>query len=132
MSIVIEVSVGEFLDKLTILEIKAERIGNLEKLENINKELSKLRETWSSSTFSNINIDDELNELRSINVQLWEIEDEIREKEALQELDDRFIQLARSVYFTNDKRADVKRILNNKLGSALLEEKSYSDYSNAS
>jgi hypothetical protein len=132
MSIEVEVSVGEFLDKLTILEIKADRISNTEKLVNINKELKKLRETWSCSPFSNISIDDELDELRDINMQLWEIEDEIREKEAAQVFDDRFIQLARSVYFTNDKRADMKRILNNKLGSTLLEEKSYSDYSNAS
>jgi hypothetical protein len=132
MSIEVEVSVGEFLDKLTILEIKAERISNPEKLENINKELTKLREIWSCSPFSNTSIDDELDGLRDINMQLWEIEDEIREKEALQEFDDRFIQLARSVYFSNDKRADIKRILNNKFGSTLLEEKSYSDYSNAS
>ena len=132
MSIEVEVSAGEFLDKLTILEIKADRINNPEKLENITKELTILREIWTCSPLSNISINDELDELRIINEQLWEIEDDIREKEASQEFDDRFIQLARSVYFTNDKRADIKRILNNKLGSTLLEEKSYSDYSNAS
>ena len=131
MSIDVEVSLGEFLDKLTILEIKSERISDPAKLDNINKELSKLRETWSSSPYSNATIDDELNKLRDINKQLWDIEDEIRDKEAQQEFDDRFIQLARAVYFSNDKRSEIKRVLNTKLGSTLLEEKSYSDYSNA-
>jgi hypothetical protein len=131
MSIDVEVSLGEFLDKLTILEIKSERISDPAKLDNINKELSKLRETWSSSPYSNATIDDELDKLRDINKQLWDIEDEIRDKEAQQEFDDRFIQLARAVYFSNDKRSEIKRVLNTKLGSTLLEEKSYSDYSNA-
>jgi hypothetical protein len=131
MSIDVEVSLGEFLDKLTILEIKSERISDPAKLDNINKELSKLRETWSSSPYSNATIDDELDKLRDINKQLWDIEDEIRDKEAQQEFDDRFIQLARAVYFSNDKRSEIKRVLNAKLGSTLLEEKSYSDYSNA-
>ncbi|MEE8320708.1 MAG: DUF6165 family protein [Gammaproteobacteria bacterium] len=131
MSIDVEVSLGEFLDKLTILEIKSERISDPAKLDNINKELSKLRETWSSSPYSNATIDDELDRLRDINKQLWDIEDEIRGKEAQQEFDDRFIKLARAVYFTNDKRSEIKRVLNTKLGSTLLEEKSYSDYSNA-
>lgn len=132
MSIDVEVSLGEFLDKITILEIKAERISDPAKLGNINKELSKLRETWSSSPYSKASIDNELDKLRDINKQLWDIEDEIRDKEAQQEFDDRFIELARSVYFTNDKRSEIKRVLNTKLGSTLLEEKSYSDYSNAS
>jgi len=131
MSIDVEVSLGEFLDKITILEIKAERISDPAKLDNIIKELSKLRETWSSSPYSNASIDNEIDKLRDINKQLWDIEDEIREKEAQQEFDDRFIELARAVYFTNDKRSEIKRILNTKLGSTLLEEKSYSDYSNA-
>ncbi|OGT35289.1 MAG: hypothetical protein A2W28_08400 [Gammaproteobacteria bacterium RBG_16_51_14] len=132
MSIAVEISLGEFLDKLTILEIKSERINDQEKLININTELSRLREIWSCSPYTDTTIDNELDALRGINTRLWEIEDEIREKEARQEFDSRFVELARSVYFSNDKRAEIKRALNIKLGSALHEEKSYSDYSNAS
>jgi len=131
MSINVEVSLGEFLDKITILEIKSERIMDPGKLVNINRELQRLRETWSCSAYSGSEIGKELDALRDINIRLWEIEDEIREKEARQEFDERFIELARSVYFSNDKRAEIKRNLNTKLGSALHEEKSYSDYTNA-
>ena len=131
MSINVEVSLGEFLDKITILEIKSERILDPEKLVNINRELHRLREIWSCSSYSGTDIGKELKALRDINITLWEIEDEIREKEARQEFDERFIELARSVYFSNDKRAEIKRTLNTKLGSALHEEKSYSDYTNA-
>lgn len=131
MSINVEVSLGEFLDKITILEIKSERIVDPEKLVNINKELQRLRDIWSSSAYSDAEITKELDALRGVNLMLWEIEDEIREKEARQEFDARFIELARSVYFSNDKRAEIKRTLNTKLGSALHEEKSYSDYTNA-
>jgi predicted nuclease with TOPRIM domain len=129
VSIKIDLSVGELLDKITILQIKAERITCAEKLENINKELQVLLSHWNASPFSNNDLNEDINELKSINESLWDIEDKIRDKEAEQKFDEEFIELARSVYFTNDKRADVKKTINSKTGSELVEEKSYSDYS---
>ena len=129
MSIQAEVSIGEFLDKLTILQIKSDRITDRMKLENINKELQALLDTWSNSPYADSDVDQELNELRRVNETLWDIEDDIREQESKNAFDDRFIELARAVYQTNDKRADIKKRLNLKLGSDLIEEKSYSDYS---
>ncbi|OGT20637.1 MAG: hypothetical protein A2V90_06710 [Gammaproteobacteria bacterium RBG_16_57_12] len=128
MNLAAEISVGEFLDKITILEIKSGRISDPAKLENINKELSILRRTWADSAFSQGDIAGEIAELKTINEKLWDIEDDIRLKESRQEFDDDFIRLARAVYFINDDRAAVKRKINLKLGSALVEEKSYADY----
>lgn len=129
MSIKIELSVGELLDKISILQIKAERIVDPSKLENINKELDVLMSLWKDSAYSNNNLESETNELKAINEELWAIEDKIRDKERNQVFDKGFIELARAVYITNDKRADIKRIINSKTGSELIEEKSYSDYS---
>lgn len=129
MSIKIELSVGELLDKITILQIKAERINDEAKLENINKELQVLESLWSASPYSQNDLDKETNDLKAINEELWDIEDKIRDKESEQAFDDVFIELARSVYFTNDRRAEIKRVINTKTGSELVEEKSYSDYS---
>tara|TARA_B100001245_G_C22748925_1_gene362799 strand:+ start:83 stop:478 length:396 start_codon:yes stop_codon:yes gene_type:complete len=129
MSIKIELSVGELLDKISILQIKAERIVDPSKLENINKELDVLISLWKDSAYSNNNLESETNELKAINEELWAIEDKIRDKERNQVFDKGFIELARAVYITNDKRADIKRIINSKTGSELIEEKSYSDYS---
>jgi len=129
MSIKIELSVGELLDKISILQIKAERIVDPSKLENINKELDVLMSLWKDSAYSNNNLESETNELKAINEELWAIEDKIRDKERNRVFDKGFIELARAVYITNDKRADIKRIINSKTGSALIEEKSYSDYS---
>ena len=129
MSIKIELSVGELLDKISILQIKAERIVDPSKLENINKELDVLISLWKDSAYSNNNLESETNELKAINEELWAIEDKIREQERNQVFDKGFIELARAVYITNDKRADIKRIINSKTGSELIEEKSYSDYS---
>ena len=129
MSIKIELSVGELLDKISILQIKAERIVDPSKLENINKELDVLMSLWKDSAYSNNNLESETNELKAINEELWAIEDKIREQERNQVFDKGFIELARAVYITNDKRADIKRIINSKTGSELIEEKSYSDYS---
>jgi uncharacterized protein YukE len=129
LSIKIELSVGELLDKITILQIKSERISDKAKLENINKELSVLQSQWETSSYSQNNLDKETRELKSINEELWDIEDKIRDKEREQAFDQEFIELARSVYFTNDKRADIKHVINSKTGSELTEEKSYSDYS---
>ena len=129
MSIKIELSIGELLDKISILQIKAERIDDPSKVKNINKELDVLRSLWNDSPYSDTNLSSEINELKNINEALWDIEDKIRDKERNQVFDKDFIELARSVYFTNDKRAEIKRIINGKTGSELIEEKSYSDYS---
>jgi hypothetical protein len=129
VSIKIELSVGELLDKITILQIKAERIEETAKLENVNKELSVLLSLWEASPYSQNDLEAQINELKAINEELWDIEDKIRDKEKEQEFDKEFIEVARSVYFTNDKRADVKKVINSKTGSELIEEKSYSDYS---
>ena len=129
MSIKVELSVGELIDKISILQIKAEKIVDRSKLENINKELDVLMSLWKDSTNSNNNLESEINELKAINEELWHIEDKIRDKERNQAFDKGFIELARAVYITNDKRANIKRIINSKTGSELIEEKSYSNYS---
>ena len=129
MSIKIELSIGELLDKISILQIKAERIDDPSKVKNINKELDVLMSLWNDSPYSDTNLSSEINELKNINEALWDIEDKIRDKERNQLFDKDFIELARSVYFTNDKRAEIKRIINGKTGSELIEEKSYSEYS---
>lgn len=128
MNLSAEISVGEFLDKVTILEIKSERIKDPKKLHNIHKELNTLHQTWSESPFSQQDLSAEISELKKINEQLWEIEDNIRGKESEGAFDEQFIQLARSVYIINDQRAAVKRRINIKVGSELVEEKSYVDY----
>ena len=128
MSILAPVSVGEFLDKLTILEIKSERISDPEKLANIRRELAALRAIWASSPYAEADLEPEYSRLKEVNERLWEIEDEIREQERQQRFDARFIELARAVYVTNDRRAELKKALNLKLGSDLTEEKSYTEY----
>ena len=129
MSVNIEISIGEFFDKITILEIKKERINDKAKLENINKELDALNALLDKLPFSRADIQQEFDELKAINEKLWVIEDDIRDKESAKEFDQVFIDLARSVYFTNDRRSDVKREINLKLGSSFIEEKSYEEYS---
>lgn len=129
MTIQVDLSFGEFLDKITILEIKSERIKDADKLKNINKELTLLQELWRANPASATDISDEMGRLKKINEKLWEIEDDIREQERHREFKERFIELARAVYYSNDERAAIKRELNVKLGSDLVEEKSYSDYS---
>jgi hypothetical protein len=131
MTIRVEISVGELLDKITILEIKAARIQDPDKLANVHKELQRLRYAWSSSPCSQADIANQLARLKAINEQIWDIEDGIRRKELTKQFDDEFIDLARSVYPRNDERAAIKRELNHMLGSDLVEEKSYVDYSHA-
>lgn len=128
MSVSVEISIGEFFDKLTILEIKSERIHDVEKLANINKELDALNAMLNDLPFSRADVQDEVDELKEINGKLWVIEDDIRDREAAKAFDQQFIELARSVYFTNDKRSEVKRAINIKLGSNFIEEKSYEEY----
>ncbi|MGH7723858.1 MAG: DUF6165 family protein [Candidatus Eiseniibacteriota bacterium] len=128
MHLTVQTSPGEFLDKMTILEIKADRIENPEKLENVRRELALLRSTWQASPLSGAAGADAsalVSELREVNTILWEVEDRIRLKEAAAAFDAEFIELARSVYRTNDRRAAIKRRLNVLLGSDLIEEKSY-------
>ena len=128
MALKIEVSAGEFLDKMTILEIKSERIQDQTKVENVQKELGLLRDAWEASPLSRMDVSTQLKALKEVNEALWDIEDKIRRKEAVQDFSDEFVQLARSVYQTNDRRAAIKRELNGILGSDLVEEKSYPDY----
>lgn len=122
------VSYGELIDKITILEIKSQRIGDPAKLANVRTELDLLNATWAAHPASKTDIGDERKRLLAVNEALWVIEDEIRLKEKAQAFDAEFIELARSVYFRNDERAAVKREINVKLGSPLVEEKSYQDY----
>jgi hypothetical protein len=125
----VPVSPGEVLDKITILEIKSERISDPEKVANVKVELGLLQETWANSVSEDSVIIDLHAQLKEINEALWEIEDDIRDKERAKEFDRRFIELARSVYFTNDRRSQVKKDLNLHLGSEIIKEKSYQDYS---
>ena len=124
----VPVSPGEVLDKITILEIKSERMDDPEKLKNVRLELELLNATWASSVKPDETVSRIHAQLKNINESLWEIEDDIRDKERAKEFDEEFIRLARSVYFTNDKRAAAKKELNLHLGSAIVEEKSYQDY----
>ena len=124
----VPVSPGEVLDKITILEIKSERISDAEKLVNVKRELSLLQSAWQQSVDEDETVRRIHSKLKSINEDLWEIEDDIRDKERAKEFDQVFIDLARSVYVTNDRRADAKKELNVYLGSEMVEEKSYQDY----
>jgi hypothetical protein len=121
-------SPGEFLDKLSILEIKSERIHDAAKLAHVRHELELLQSAWQATPLAQRDVAALRAELKLVNERLWDIEDRIREKEADHRFDDEFIVLARSVYQTNDRRAAIKRELNRVLGSELEEVKSYSKY----
>ena len=127
-NVYVPVSPGELLDKITILEIKADRITDTEKLQNVETELQLLTEVWNQSLADNNTVKQLKRELKTTNICLWDIEDQIRNKEARKEFDQEFIELARSVYLQNDKRAEVKKQINVMLGSKILEEKSYAEY----
>ena len=122
------ISIGELIDKITILEIKSAHIHDAGKLVNVRTELDLLNATWSAHPASRTDISAERAQLKAVNEALWDIEDRIRLKERAQAFDGEFIELARSVYFRNDERAAFKRAINLKLGSKLVEEKSYQDY----
>lgn len=124
----VPISPGELIDKLTILEIKSERMNDVSKLANVRLELKLLSETWAASDFARIDVNTEWAELKRINAALWDIEDQIRDEERAQRFGEQFIKLARAVYFINDDRAAVKRQINTKLGSTIVEEKSYAEY----
>ena len=123
----IEVSIGEIVDKLTILDIKMSRIFSPEKLKNIVKEFSYLKDVVELELKISTESNDYL-QLLNVNKELWDIEDKIRDKERNNSFDNEFIELARLVYITNDKRADLKKEINLKYGSTFVEEKSYSSY----
>ena len=125
MQVAIPVSIGELVDKITILEIKASRF-EAEALSNVRPELRLLEQALQGS--GAVVSDDDLRELRAINSQLWSIEDDIRAQEATGDFGQRFIDLARSVYRCNDQRAAIKRRINAASGSTLIEEKGYAAY----
>ena len=121
-------SVGELIDKITILEIKADKIKDPSKLKNINHELQLLTATWQDTGLVS-EITNELKQaLKAVNLKLWKIEDDIRIFEKNKNFGDEFVQLARSVYYQNDDRAAIKKQINEATGSELTEEKSYESY----
>ena len=127
-NILVAVSPGELLDKITILEIKSERMSDPGQLANVRAELALLSETWAQC----VEMDDRLRrlhaQLKEVNEALWSIEDDIRDKEYKKQFDEQFIELARGVYVTNDRRSRIKKALNLHLGSNIVEEKFYPDY----
>ena len=128
----VPVSFGELLDKISILQIKSERMSDPAKLANVRNELDALETTWLAHPAAGHDIAKLRADLKAVNERLWVIEDDIRIKEKAQAFDDGFIQLARSVYFENDVRARIKKDINLALGSAYVEEKSYQDYGTGS
>jgi hypothetical protein len=128
VELMVPISPGELIDKITILEIKSQRMTDPAKLHNVRTELALLNDTWRASPYSATDIGAEWTGLREVNGRLWDIEDRIRDKERDGAFDGVFIELARAVYVTNDERAAIKKAINTKLGSTLVEEKSYADY----
>jgi len=128
MKILIPVSVGELVDKITILEIKSNLITDTEKLKNIDKELSSLRKVLDSLKLDSDNLTNMYADLLDTNMKLWQIEDEIRILEKKNDFGENFISLARDVYITNDIRFDIKNKINDFFGSSYKEEKSYEEY----
>jgi hypothetical protein len=129
MELAVPISAGELIDKITILQIKSERISDAGKRANVLRELKALQDVWAAVSASAAKIDDLWQQLKLVNQRLWDIEDQIRDHEKNGDFGIRFVELARSVYFENDVRAAVKKKLNLRLGSVLVEEKSYADYS---
>ncbi len=126
--ILVPISPGELLDKITILRIKAARMSDATKVANVRLELSLLEKTWRESVDARVDISSDERGLQAVNERLWVIEDDIRDKERAQAFDARFIELARAVYMENDERAAIKKRINTALGSRIAEEKSYKPY----
>lgn len=126
-TILVPISPGELLDKITILRIKSRRMTDAAKLANVRHELELLEQTWKAAIGS-IDLSADERALEEVNVRLWVIEDDIRDQEAARAFDARFIELARAVYIENDERAAIKRRINTRLGSKIVEEKSYKNY----
>lgn len=127
-SVKIDAAPGELIDKITILEIKAERIDDAMKRANVTYELATLTNAMNLAIETSEQISDLSGRLKEVNERLWETEDAIRQCESRQDFGQVFIDLARSVYRLNDVRADLKRSINMLLGARIVEEKSYSDY----
>ena len=123
--ILAEISAGELFDKITILEIKKEKISNKEKLVDVEKELNSLNDTVGKFIPDQSNISKHISDLKDINLKLWDIEDGKRAAEKEKKFDDKFIELARNVYKLNDERAKIKLAINTALGSNIKEVKSY-------
>ena len=121
------ISLGELIDKISILVIKEKKIKDEKKNNLIREELTLLRKILNEAANNN-SINNYLNQLIDVNSTLWKIEDEIRDCEKNKKFDQKFIELARSVYITNDKRAEIKLEINNKFGSKIVEVKSYTKY----
>ncbi|MGO9741385.1 MAG: DUF6165 family protein [Roseiarcus sp.] len=128
MNVTVPISVGEWIDKLTILEIKLAEIADPAKLGNVRREYEVLIAAAPAGLAANADIAAARAELKAVNAKLWRIEDEIRAHERAQAFDAEFIALARAVYVTNDRRAELKREINRLCGSLLIEEKSYTGY----
>ena len=126
--ILVPVSPGEVLDKITILRIKSARIGDTTKIANVRRELELLERTWAASPYAGHDMRADIEALQAVNARLWDIEDRIRDKERAGCFDAEFVELARAVYIENDARAAVKKRINLTLGSGLVEEKSYASY----
>jgi len=127
-SILVEIAPGELVDKITILEIKDERFADAAKRANVRTELATLAEARSAAIPADGEIDRLTTKLKAVNEALWEIEDEIRDCDWAGDFSPRFVELARAVYRTNDRRAELKKAINLHLGSRLVEEKSYQPY----
>ena len=126
--ILVPISPGELLDKITILRIKAARMNDAAKVANVRHELSLLEKTWKDSGAAAADLAAEESALTRVNEKLWVIEDEIRDEERARRFEQKFIELARAVYVTNDERAAIKKRINSALGSTIVEEKSYQQY----
>jgi hypothetical protein len=126
--ILVPVSPGELLDKITILRIKSARITDAAKLANVRLELGLLEKQWRASLPSGLDVAAEEKALEEVNAKLWDVEDLIRDLEAEKRFDARFVELARAVYINNDERAAIKKRINIRLGSTIVEEKSYKPY----
>ena len=126
--VLVPLSPGELLDKITILRIKVARIQDAAKLANVKLELSLLEQTWKDTGAAAHDVALDERALENVNERLWDIEDRIRDKEARQTFDREFIELARAVYICNDERAAIKKRINVQLGSRIVEEKSYKQY----
>ncbi len=124
----IPISFGELFDKLTILQIKLENLQDKNALKNVKTEYNQLHLIYDNNFLEHKNAKSLLADLKRINVKLWDLEDKIRNKERNKTFDKEFIELARSVYITNDERSLIKRNINEIFGSEIIEEKSYSDY----
>ena len=128
VNITVDISPGELIDKITILEIKLERIEDKAKLANVRIEYDTLTKARDNAISPSNELAVLTGKLKGINKTLWEIEDDIRDQERARTFGDTFVKLARAVYVTNDRRMEVKREINEFLGSRLVEEKSYAAY----